>query len=338
MSIADEDDYGWGDHLLHDATPQVESGIAPEGLASKVVLVRSNHIERIEHDIPHHNCDGIPVLSGKAFLKANAMDAMASSNSDLQNPHPSDEVSSICVGKVEHGDRSPKRTSTVKVTPRPSTREERIRAILIETFECQSDHAGLIAVEFLSGCLRRGLDPIESIVDLSLRWKIVRLDSNPPSIDRLGAWLDNNVKFRRQTVDVHKQSYAAIREKIVTAVRTKSAVKAADLRDYWDHCIATGKSHDAIFLQAIAELEEAGLVSRHGHSLSIHAEELKIEPKRREEVTKAEGMEMVQLAAINAWGSDVWEQRLDDLLRNLPWWRNMGGLALRGLADWVQTL
>lgn len=328
-----DDDSGWGDHLLLPRDRH-KSGDSPGGLTSNVVSDETCN----EHDIPHHNCDGIPVLSGKAFLKANVMDAMVSSNSDLQNPHPSDEASSICVGKVEHGDRSPERTSTVKVTPRPSTREERIRAILIETFECPSDHAGLIAVEFLSGCLRRGLDPIEAIVDLSLRWKIVRLDSNPPSIDKLGAWLDNNVKFRKQTVDVHKQSYAAIREKIVTAVRIKSAVKAADLRDYWDHCLATGKQHDAIFLQAIAELEEAGLVARHGHALSIHAEELKIQPRKREEVTKEQGMALVKAASIKAWGPDVWEQRLNELLCNLPWWRNMGGLALRGLADWVETL
>ena len=354
-----DDDSGWGDHLL-SATPAVDSGIAPEGLASKVVPVRSSHIERYEHDIPHRNCDGIiaPFVTstderptGGPLGCANTVSCdgsgkdlknlMESSASRFEVPltlHPSDEGPSTSPEKVEHGDRSPRRTSTVRVMPRPSTREERIFAILVETFECPSDHAKLIAADFLSMCLQRGQDPIAIIVELSLKWRLVRHDVGACPIERLGMWLNANAQAFRPSPESSRASWAVIRQRIVDGARIGGTVKAADLRDYWDHCISIGKPHDAVFSQAIADLETAGLVSRHRHALSIHAEELRIAPRRKEEVTKEHGMEMVKAASIKAWGPDVWEQRLNELLCNLPWWRNMGGLALRGLADWVETL
>jgi hypothetical protein len=195
-----------------------------------------------------------------------------------------------------------------------------------------------MAVEFLSSCLQRQLDPIAVLTDLSLKWRMARADTNAFPLEKLGAWLGSCLVGYKPSTEAHRTSWSMVRQRIVDGVRQHAPVLAADLRDYWDHCLSTGKQHDAIFLQAIAELEEAGLVARHGHALSIHAEELKIQPRKREEVTKEQGMEMVKAASIKAWGTDVWEQRLNELLCNLPWWRNMGGLALRGLADWVETL
>jgi hypothetical protein len=195
-----------------------------------------------------------------------------------------------------------------------------------------------MAVEFLSGCLQRQLDPIAVLTELSLKWRMARADINAFPLEKLGAWLGSCLIAYKPSAEAHRQSWAALRDKIVTGIHTKSPVIGADLRDYWDNCLATGKQHDAIFLQCIAELEEAELVSRHGHALSIHAEILKIEPKQKEEVTKAEGMAMVKASAIKLWGPDVWEEKLSHFLRNIPWWRDMHGLALRGLADWVETL
>jgi hypothetical protein len=227
--------------------------------------------------------------------------------------------------------------------PNPATR---IAEILMSDFEIEPYKAQLQAEGFLMACRRQSLNPLKLIQDCAIRWRMESTDPLHCPKSRIGVWLMAriNQESRGSRPEILNRptpiDWSDIRKKIISESRPGGNLRGSDLSDYWDYLVLTlGKSPDKDVIHAVARYEAAGLVSRHGSALTVRAEHLKIPAERTARVGREEAWISLQCAVQKRWpeSGERWQDIVETIMKDRPWWRTMMGEAILGLADWIDS-